>query len=39
MSSCIYIYMFEASAYEVHASAYFSRLLYVCSTQPVASDT
>ncbi len=31
--------MFEASAYEIHASAYFSRLPYFCFTQPVASDT
>ena len=31
--------MFEASAYEVHASAYFSRNPYSCPTQPVASDT
>ena len=35
----IYIYMFEASAHEVHTTAYFSRLLYSCPTQPVASDT
>ena len=30
--------MFEASAYEVHASAYFNRLPYFCSTQPVDTN-